>query len=394
MGKIGVIADIRKAFLMIEVNEQDRDYLRFLWWSDPEQKNPKIYRHNRVVFGMNCSPFLLGAVIAYHLQQEYSGLQETVSLLQSSLYVDNLVVAVDSHADFVKVREEATKIMSRAQMELREWEKSGVAGENPVTGVLGLKWEKVSDLLFCDTIPAEVPHKITKRVILSQLQRIYDPLGFLSPVLLVPKILLQKIWLENSKWDDEVSGDIKSEFLGWWEEMSEILPKVRLPRNCTGGVKKSDGKFELHCFCDASKKAYAAVIFLRVETSAGVTVQLLQSKARVAPAKVATIPRLELLSCSVAARLTAFVTKALTLEDVPLHFWTDSSTALSWIRRSDEWGTFVGNRVKEICQLSPAEDWSHIPGIHNPADLPSRGISPKKFLELKWWEGPDWLKLD
>ncbi|XP_071033065.1 uncharacterized protein [Parasteatoda tepidariorum] len=61
--KIGVISDIRKAFLQISVNEDDRKYLKFLWWDDKEAKTVKVFQHARVVFGLNCSPFLLGALL-------------------------------------------------------------------------------------------------------------------------------------------------------------------------------------------------------------------------------------------------------------------------------------------------------------------------------------------
>ncbi len=79
------------------------------------------------------------------------------------------------------------------------------------------------------------------------------------------------------------------------------------------------------------------------------------------------------------------------MNHVPIHYFSDSTTALSWIKRSDEWGTFAGNRVKEILTLSSSEQWHFVPGSMNPADLPSRGISPSKFLETRWWEGPSWL---
>jgi len=75
--KIGVIADIRKDFQIIEVNESDRDFLRFLWWKNPETRQFKVYRHKRVVFGVNCSPFLLAAVIELHLKS----VNETESVL-------------------------------------------------------------------------------------------------------------------------------------------------------------------------------------------------------------------------------------------------------------------------------------------------------------------------
>jgi len=65
--KIGIIADTRKAFKMVEVKKEDRDFLRLLWWDDSTQKKIKVYRHRRVVFGVNSGPFLYAAVLEFHL---------------------------------------------------------------------------------------------------------------------------------------------------------------------------------------------------------------------------------------------------------------------------------------------------------------------------------------
>jgi hypothetical protein len=91
---IGVVADIKKAFQMIEVKEEDRDYLKFLWWEN-EGKKTKTYRHARVVFGVNSSPFLLAAVLDLH----HSSIKENediVAMLKKSMYVDNLVTSVNN----------------------------------------------------------------------------------------------------------------------------------------------------------------------------------------------------------------------------------------------------------------------------------------------------------
>lgn len=76
---------------------------------------------------------------------------------------------------------------------------------------------------------------------------------------------------------------------------------------------------------------------------------------------------------------------------IECNFWTDSSTVIFWIRKPEEWSTFISNRVKEIKTLTPVECWRHVPGHSNPADLPSRGCSINQLIELKWWEGPQWL---
>ena len=68
--------------------------------------------------------------------------------------------------------------------------------------------------------------------------------------------------------------------------------------------------------------------------------------------------------------------------------WSDSTTALAWIKSNDEWGTFVGTRVKEICRLTDEMTWQHVSGVHNPADLPSRGCSSSRLVQSRWWEGP------
>lgn len=416
MGKVGVVSDIRKAFQMIEVGEKDRDFLRFLWW-DKSGQNIGEFRHRRVVFGVNCSPFLLGAVIENHLDHVKEEDRKLAKKLLKSLYVDNCVTAVEDNHEFEDFKERATSIMMNAGMELRQWERSAgeesgvgpasgcgldyVSGSNSITSVLGMRWSKVEDSLSCVVDP-EVPDVWTKRSLLSFVQKIFDPMGYLCPALIIPKILLQRACLLELKWDEELTQNEVKPLMGWIEGLSN-LEKIWIPRNVGGDRGESDS-LQLHMFCDASQQAYAAVVFLRVEVNGRVDVHLLQAKSRVAPlqktkiikkeikvVKVISIPRLELLGCIIGARLTKSVMKAMEL-DIPTFYWSDSSTALAWIRRNDEWGTFVGNRVREICQLSRTEEWRHVPGLKNPADLPSRGCTPQELLASRWWTGPEWLR--
>lgn len=146
-------------------------------------------------------------------------------------------------------------------------------------------------------------------------------------------------------------------------------------------------KFAFHVFCDASAKAYACAIFVRVERTSGVSVHLLAAKSRVAPIKTTTIPRLELLSATIACRLYLAVQSNFE-QHVPCHFWTDSSTVLCWIRHNEEWSAFVHNRIKEIRSLTSISAWRHVPGHLNPADLPWRGCSAKALLETHGGRAP------
>ncbi|GFY11977.1 DUF1758 domain-containing protein [Trichonephila clavipes] len=146
----------------------------------------------------------------------------------------------------------------------------------------------------------------------------------------------------------------------------------------------------LNAFCDASKTTYACSIFLRTEVGGTITCQLVQAHTIVAPIKPITIPRLELLACTIGSRLVNTMKIDLELENVPICCWSDSVNALYWIKRKENWGTFV-NRVQEIRRPTNPEDWKHIPGILNPADLPSRGCGVVELIASLWWEGPNWL---
>ncbi|XP_054708530.1 uncharacterized protein LOC129218319 [Uloborus diversus] len=149
----------------------------------------------------------------------------------------------------------------------------------------------------------------------------------------------------------------------------------------------------LYTFCDASKLSFATVIFLRSESKDQVSVQLVLAKSRIAPLKTMSIPRLELMACTIGVRLTDTVKKALSIQDIEKYYWTDSTSVLYWITHDDTWTVFVKNRVKEIRKLSDQTKWRHVPGSENPSDLPSRGCSVHKLIESHWWEGPHWLKL-
>ncbi|XP_054279009.1 uncharacterized protein LOC128997397 [Macrosteles quadrilineatus] len=399
--RYGVVADIEKAFLQIGVHRDDRDFLRFLWINEDGQL--VVYRHARVVFGVTCSPFMLSAVIKLHLEKtldlidsgslNYS--RKVVETLSRSFYVDNCMASFDDFSDLNQFVDQATSVMKDARFCLRSWEYTEIQSfknDSTLTPILGLNWNKNTDTIELDfeNFAFKEPEIVTKRSILSFAHKLFDPIGITCPATLLPKILLQKTWESKIGWDDKVSEEIKLLFLDWAKQL-EIFSNLKIPRYF-GNEIEGNISWTVHCFCDASQDAYAATVFLRGESNGLVTVQLVQAKSRVAPVKKMTIPRLELLAATIGARLTDNVLKSLGFENVKTFYWTDSTTVLSWIRREDYWGVFVWNRVKEIRSLSNIESWNHVPGHMNPADLPSRGCSPKQLVESKWWEGPQWLR--
>ena len=137
------------------------------------------------------------------------------------------------------------------------------------------------------------------------------------------------------------------------------------------------------------------MIFLVCEMTTGIHVKLLTAKTRVAPLKQLTIPRLELMSARVLSTLMATVIEVIGSNSKveKVRYWLDSKTALFWIFNRGEWKLFVAHRVNEILGLTREEDWAHVAGTENPADLGSRGVSANHLRDSRlWWEGPQWLK--
>ncbi|GBM54311.1 hypothetical protein AVEN_234132-1 [Araneus ventricosus] len=99
-----------------------------------------------------------------------------------------------------------------------------------------------------------------------------------------------------------------------------------------------------------------------------------------------------MLACLTGARLLSSVINDLKLYDVKIYCWTDSTTALCWIQRDQNWGTFVQSGVREIRSLTAPTVWLQVPGAFNEADLVSRGCSGEHLLQGQWREGPSWLR--
>ena len=397
VGVVGFTADIKQAFLMIAVSNLDRDALRFLWWKNGDPfKEIVVYRHTRVVFGVTSSPFILNLVLKSHLENDSykkGSISETVLKLKKSFYCDDCVASVDSEEEFLKFKADAEKVLMDRKFELRGWIHNGMPVENGdhVRSVLGLQWDVTRDVLFCSRSSLDSLNQgvqMTKRGLLSVLSRIYDPCGFLSPALLVLKLLLQESWQRRLGWEEELSPDIKQSFMKWLRYLPELENCV-IPRRVHHGVS-SLLCCELHIFCDGSAKAYGCCVFLRCSYNGKISAHLVASKSRVGPIERCTIPRMELLGALIGARLGKSIIQAL---DTKLNvcYWTDSMIVLSWITNSLEWKTWVGNRVKEIRELTLVSDWRHVPGELNPADLPTRGCDLNTLKNENWFNGPDWL---
>ncbi|XP_044312747.1 uncharacterized protein LOC123037190 [Drosophila rhopaloa] len=256
-----------------------------------------------------------------------------------------------------------------------------------VTKALGLAWDPSSDQLLFNFSQLSVNHRVTKRIALSTIAKFYDPLGLITPIVTKAKIFLQSLWNANVDWDDTLPEPILS---SWGELTSQlsIVQNLKFSRF----VMQPQSSIQLHGFCDASIAAYGACLYLRSEANGEAKVHLLCAKSRVSPLKALTIPRLELSAALLLAELIVSVKETIDFE-CDFYCWSDSSIVLAWIRQPPrDFNVFVSNRIAKIQEMTKGMTWHHVPTSLNPADVVSRGCTPRELLEHSLWaNGPPFL---
>ena len=154
---------------------------------------------------------------------------------------------------------------------------------------------------------------------------------------------------------------------------------------------------ELHMFGDSSQDVFSAVGFLRAQvtcTSREIVTELafVLGKARDAPMKVLTVPKLELQAALLAARLKREICRSLTVTVDQIFMWTDSTIVLQWLNSTNKHPIFIANRVSEILENTSVDQWNHVATCDNPADAGTRGMSAEILQSSTRVRGPDFLR--
>ena len=226
------------------------------------------------------------------------------------------------------------------------------------------------------------------------MSKVYDPIGLVAPFTVGARLILKDIWSVNGQsWDEVLPKDTVDRFLARCFELPR-LAETTIPRNYFSRLFQH---LELHMFGDSLQDVFSAVGFLRAQVifNSGAIITVLAfvlGKARVAPMKVMTVPKLELKAALLDARLEREICRALMVTVDKVFMRTDSTTVLQWINSKNIHPIFIANRVSEILENTSVDQWNHVATCDNPADGGTRDISAEVLQPSSWVRGPDFLK--
>lgn len=274
-------------------------------WPGPTGR--KTYELNTVTFGLASAPFLAIRCLHQSAYDEGHKYPAATKCLKRDLYDDDLLTGTSTVEEDRTLRTEIIELLKLGGLHLRQWTSNEMRilkdlpeGElnhglqldkEQTLKTLGICWNARNDTIRYTAKPIIIEATVTKRKILSEIAKIFDPLGLLGPMILYAKRLMQKLWLLKLDWDESVTASIHTEWTTHCEELSALTNWPCERRILIPGATS----IQIHGFCDASDKGYGACIYVRSSDSSNkVQCRLLCSKSRVAPLKVVEIPRLEL----------------------------------------------------------------------------------------------------
>ena len=286
------------------------------------------------------------------------------------------------------------EVMEKVSPELRAEEAKEIS-DHINAKALGLRWDVVNDMFYFQNTcgnPDDDMNKngVTKRRLFSRVGKLFDRQGLISPIIIKGRMLFQEATRRGIEWDQLLPQELTDKYRAWLGGL-EGIESLRFPR-CIMPEDYEDGVVELHHFCDSSEKCYGAVSYARIITREGkIRVTLIMSKGRLAPMKQVSLPRLELCGAVSAIELDWRLRHELDLEITSSTFWTDSTIVLSYLRNTQKrFKAYVANRVGTILSNSSVDQWKHIKGTCNPADIVSRGCDVADLPE-QWISGPTFL---
>ncbi|XP_054272891.1 uncharacterized protein LOC128993157 [Macrosteles quadrilineatus] len=397
LGKFAIVGDIKEMFHQVNIKDEDVDSQRFLWRKD-KTKTPDTYIMKAMTFGATCSP---SSALFVTINDDSDSDSDSTDTEEEAKQRVQEIIEIHRAGGFqiCNWMSNSKQVLLKIPENLKASQAKHLMPDTrlPTERVLGLWWDAESDCFVfhrnvekLEFLESEYP---TKREILKAAMSIFDPLGLIAPTTVKGRLLVQDIWRTKLGWDDVVTPELSLKWKAWMDEVKS-LRTLKIQR-CYFNTRVSDS-VELHIFVDASEEAFAATAYLRQENKDTYETTLIMSRAKVAPIKNLTIPRLELQAAVLGCRVASAAEQDLGVSIQKKTYWSDSQTVLHWIKSDPKnYKQFVSNRIGEIQELSSAEDWKWVPTKLNPADYATRSMKRfKSDIQNKWLHGPQFLSLN
>lgn len=430
-----IMSDISRAFVQVQLMPEDQ-WLLVIRWPRRQLEDGTweydFYRFMHLPWGICCAPFILNATVRY-LFRKYAELHpELVYItleLEKNAYVDDIASTGDTPKETIEAAKIAVEALAAGQMELTKHRgfpsdivtALGSEPTNEPYKLLGCGYDPTDDTMFITLDNLEDfrdKTRISKRQAAGIVARIFDPLGWATPVSLEAKKLRQKLDLAHPKaeWNYMLTPEETKD----WHELVKATIKLRQFKISRRLTIDDETKREYHVFTDASGTAIGAVIYCVSTNHEGQSkITLVTGKSKINPLpkqkkskkkaprelQIASggvveftqqsplqVNRMELNAALLGARLLESIKMRLG-EKPKVHFWTDSQVTLQWLYKGPYTGVnFVDTRIKKILATCDASQWKHCSTTDNPADLASRGCKAEELLQSELWKnGPNWL---
>jgi hypothetical protein len=406
--------DVEGMFHQFNVNIEHRNYLRFLWWEGGDTStSPTQFRMTVHLFGATSSPGCANYGLRRIAEDNESKFgTEAANFVKRDFYVDDGLKSVRSVPEAVSLISKTKDLLKQGGLRLHKFVSnskevlaaippedlaSGLKNFDfaddrlPIERTLGIHWCIESDSFQFRITLQDKP--LTRRGILSTVSSVYDPLGFIAPILLKGRRILQELCREKADWDDPIPEDVQRMWRKWRNDLL-LINDLKIQRCLTPPGFEEAKSVELHHFSDASTTGYGQCSYLRlVNAKNKVHCAFVMGKSRVSPLKPTTIPRLELTAAVVSVKVSSILCDELDLVNAVEVFWTDSQVVLGYINNdARRFHVFVANRVQEIRDNTSPDQWKYVQSDENPADDASRGLSAQQLNEdARWINGPSFL---
>ena len=419
MGEIGFTADIESMFYAFHLYDNDRDLVRFFWWKQNDPNNDIIeYQATRHVFGNKCSPSVANIGLRYAVANSPDTTPRAVDFVNRNFYVDDCCGSSDSIQDAIATIKEIKQALSHYNIRLCKitsssdqvrdsfpasecTEKTDTKDFNHSNSnrTLGVEWNPTDDKFL---IKSNVPNRpFTKRGTLATTNSLFDPLGFVAPIILTGR-LLQRRFIPSKAgdpdiieldWDDPLPEEHRRTWENWVYSLHCFDGQLSLhrgvyPLNFGPVIEKS-----LHIFSDASTEGIGFVAYIRsVNSDHKIHVSFVFGSSKVPPRRTTSIPRLELCAALDAAIHGYKIASDIDLDPFQTTFYSDSKAVLGYLSNTTScFSHYITRRVDIILNSSTIQQWKYVSTDDNPADIASRPQSFESLRDSCWFRGPAFL---